>query len=183
MPEDRKKDFEDPAKRAASFRRWAKDRFDELSVNGVYILMCKSPGRVEPEIGNDTQRRAFTPADMRALMKSVMPLLEEKKQESNDKALGQIVKQVTTSYEEHFKVFRGKADAAPQKKEREDNGIAGWICPAIAIILGIWLMIALVRAFSGGGGGGYGGGGGGGYGGGGGGGRSGYGGGGRGGRY
>src|SRR5262249_36867647 len=78
-------------------------------------------------------------------------LLEEKKRESNDKALERIVERVTTSYEDHFKVFRGKADASPVKKERDEGGIGGWICLGLCILLGIWVVFALIRAFSGGG--------------------------------
>jgi hypothetical protein len=50
--------------------------------------------------------------------------------------------------------------------EHKGGGIGGWICMLIAIGLGVWLVIGLIRAFTGGGGGGgpgggYGGGGGG----------------------
>ena len=46
--------------------------------------------------------------------------------------------------------------------------IGGWICLGLCVLLGVWLVIGLIRAFTGGGGGygggGYGGGGGGGFG-------------------
>src|SRR5205807_8678908 len=57
-----------------------------------------------------------------------------------------------------------KAEAAPARKA---NPIWGWICLGIVVLLAIWLVVALIRAFTGSGSGGYGGGGGG-YGGGGG---------------
>ena len=43
-------------------------------------------------------------------------------------------------------------------------GVGGWICLGLCVLLGVWLVIGIIRAFTGGGGGGggYGGGGGGG---------------------
>jgi uncharacterized protein len=49
------------------------------------------------------------------------------------------------------------------RADREGGGLMGWICIGLAVLLGVWLIMGLIRAFSGGGGGGGPGGGGGGF--------------------
>src|SRR5689334_12209114 len=44
IPPDRKEEFAELGKEKF-FDRWAKHRAESLAVNGVYILLCKEPGR------------------------------------------------------------------------------------------------------------------------------------------
>lgn len=153
VPEDRKKELDQLGKEEF-FRRWARERAKQLDENGVYLLLCKSPGRVEFMIGTDTQKRAFTTSDMRALLKTIKPHLDEKTVEGNDKALAEVVERVTGAYLDHEKPAANKPFARP---ERQGNGIGGWICLGLCVLLGVWLLVGLMRGLSGGGG--YGGGG------------------------
>jgi uncharacterized protein len=49
------------------FNEWARAQFKEAEVNGVYILICKSPGRIQVEDGNFTDKKLFTPANRKRL--------------------------------------------------------------------------------------------------------------------
>lgn len=165
IPEDRKKDY-DEKKKASFFDRWARDRSESMKVNGVYLLLCKEPGRFQIEVGEDTRKRAFTTADREKLVRDMSPLLGAMTKDKNDEALDLAVERVTTSFEDNKPAAppAKKTDQKRPREERADSGIAGWICPILAILAGVWLLFALVRALSGGGmagggGGGIGGGG------------------------
>src|SRR5262249_48668481 len=61
---DKKADFEKIAKdtkeKARFFDEWAHQRFRELDVNGIYIMICKNPTFLEVRVGNDARKKAFT---------------------------------------------------------------------------------------------------------------------------
>src|SRR3954453_5044068 len=48
IPTDLEKKYKEEEK-ARFFNEWARKRAEELGVNGIYILICRKPGRVEVE--------------------------------------------------------------------------------------------------------------------------------------
>ncbi|HEV8060576.1 MAG TPA: TPM domain-containing protein, partial [Gemmataceae bacterium] len=57
--EDEAKSKDDTV-RNTFFQEWAVDRAQALNVNGIYILITKSPGHVQVEVGKNTAIRDFT---------------------------------------------------------------------------------------------------------------------------
>jgi uncharacterized protein len=78
IPADLEKKYKEEEK-ASFFNEWARKRAEELGVNGIYILICKKPGRVEVEVGNQTQKKAFTRNDRDRLVQGILKDFKEKK--------------------------------------------------------------------------------------------------------
>ncbi len=137
------------------FTRWGQTRFKRI--DGVYIFLIKEASWVQVLVGDDTKKRAFTEDERDRLGHRLMILLKEK---DNDKALEEAVDRVTSAYEAHDK---GQPNTPNRRGQGGGTGIPGWLCMGLCILLGVWLIFAVIRGFSGGGGGGggYGGGGGG----------------------
>jgi len=62
LPSDMQAQY-DPANKDQFFENWLTSRAKELGVNGVYVLICKEPSRVQIGIGKETRQRAFTTSD------------------------------------------------------------------------------------------------------------------------
>ncbi len=61
------------------FLHWAEKRAGELGVNGVYILVCKSPGRVEVVIGGPTGKRRFAVGGRDRIVNKMLGPFRDKK--------------------------------------------------------------------------------------------------------
>jgi hypothetical protein len=166
--------------------RWAQDEFDKNRVDGVYVLICRKPTILWVELGRNTQRQGeFTIAERDELAQLMLRKFTEsskakddpkKAQELRDQALLEAVAYVR----QNMTRAPGAAAAPPANPggrraapvhEEGMPGWVGWVCLAVVVLLVIWLIMGIIRAFSnrgapgygyGGGGGGYGGGGGGG---------------------
>src|SRR5438552_650687 len=57
--------------KAQFFEDWARRRFRENGVTGIYILITKNPGHIQVELGDETRKRAFTDRD-RAHLRDVL---------------------------------------------------------------------------------------------------------------
>jgi uncharacterized protein len=154
------------------FGEWALRRFKELGIDGIYLLITRSPGHLQIEVGNDTQRRAFTLADRDKLRELLVRKFREKEY---DAGLLEAVADVRNTVDSHMSRSARSAPAANappvhhnpagQAPAGGGSGLMGLICFAVVALLVIWLVVALIRAFTGSMGRGYGGGyGGGGYG-------------------
>jgi uncharacterized membrane protein YgcG len=77
VSEKRKDDLEKLGK-ARFFEEWARNRARALEVNGIYILICKEPPHLQVEIGNETQKKAFTLRDRDRLIELLVGRLKEK---------------------------------------------------------------------------------------------------------
>src|SRR5262249_35402721 len=162
IPAERKKDYNADEK-AKFFDKWARQRATELKVDGIYILICKSPSYLEVEVGNKTEKAGFSPAERKKLRDK---LVERFKDKEYDKGLAETVEYVGDRYATHFKdketatTSQSGGSATPNRK---GGGLVGnWmglICVGVLLLLGVWVVIGLIRAMSGGGGygGGYGG--------------------------
>ena len=78
IPADLEKKYKEEEK-ASFFNEWARKRAVELGVNGIYILICKKPGRIEVEVGNQTRKKAFTQNDRDRLVQRMLSDFKEKK--------------------------------------------------------------------------------------------------------
>jgi uncharacterized membrane protein YgcG len=78
IPADREKNYQEEEK-ARFFNEWARKRAEELGVNGIYILICQKPGRVEVEVGDQTQKKAFSRNDRDQLVRKMLANFKEKK--------------------------------------------------------------------------------------------------------
>ncbi len=61
------------------FLQWAEKRAGELGVNGVYVLVCKSPGRVEVVVGGPTGKRRFAGGDRGRIVNKMLGPFRDKK--------------------------------------------------------------------------------------------------------
>ncbi len=148
------------------FRDWAAQRAREAGVNGIYVLVCKEPSFLQIAVGNDTRQKAFPDADRQALSKL---LLDRFKQKEFDGGLLEAVRLVqstlktnlaggkadTTSADSSFASKAGTQDQVNSSTPGSGwwSGLGGWLIIVLAVGLGVWLVIALIRAFTGGTGG------------------------------
>jgi uncharacterized protein len=61
------------------FLEWARKRAGELGVNGVYVLVCKSPGRVEVGLNGPAGKRMFAPGDRERVVSKMLGPFRDKK--------------------------------------------------------------------------------------------------------
>lgn len=61
------------------FLEWAERRAKELGVNGVYVLICKNPARVEVGLTGPARRRLFGPDDRQQITGKMLGPFRDKK--------------------------------------------------------------------------------------------------------
>jgi uncharacterized protein len=134
---------------------------------GIYILICRSPGHIHILADKALRDRGFDNAKESRVREILFASFKDAKDKSDteqtsirDKGLLDAISYLRS--EVPVATTAKNADA-----KKESSGIWGYVCIGLAVLLGIWLIFGLIRAFSGGGGGGGGGPGGGGGGGGG----------------
>jgi len=162
------------------FRDYARKRYGALGISGIYVIISREPRFVFVESGKETEKKAFTTADCKAAANLLLTHFKKKEAGRFDEGLLALVNDVDKTLDRNIgkgAAETGRSGATKTSPQRGSggsggfmDGIWGWVCIGIVVLLGIWLVFGLIRAFtgSGGGGGGPGGPGGGGYGGGGG---------------
>lgn len=78
IPADLEKKYKEVGKKEF-FADWARTRATALGVHGVYVLICKSPGRIEVEVDKETRKKAFTLGDRDKLVQKIADKFREKK--------------------------------------------------------------------------------------------------------
>ncbi len=78
VPADREAKYKELGK-DKFFLEWARKRAEELGVNGVYVLVCKSPGRVEVGLTGPAGRRLFAPGDRERITNKMLGPFRDKK--------------------------------------------------------------------------------------------------------
>jgi hypothetical protein len=167
-PADQAEKFAKPGRtRDEFYNAWARERARKARVNGIYVLITKKPGHVEVEVGNETQRRAFT-LENRNKLRDI--LLDGFKKNEHDKGLLEGVRYVDrTISENEGGAAHPKSELAPVAQRGENHNVPGagggmgmsWIIWAVIILIGFFILRGLFRALTGGGarpgyGGGYG---------------------------
>jgi hypothetical protein len=74
-----KKDLLKGSSGKKTLEEWAAERARQLKVNGVFILLCKDPPRIQVEAGAETRQKAFTTADTEKLFGVLRDHFKEKK--------------------------------------------------------------------------------------------------------
>ena len=182
VPESKKKDLDatkgDKSKASAFFSDWAHELAKAKGEVGVFVLAYvegdKFFVKAITDKANDVHRH-FGDSDATQLEGKLIESFRSAKGKTGDeakKARDAGLLESTTFVIDQLKDTSLPADTklhSDTKKESGGMSILGWVCIAGVVILGIWLVIAVIRMLTGGVngyGGGYGGGGGGGGGGG-----------------
>lgn len=152
------------------FRDWAVQRARAGGVDGIYILICKEPSYLQIAVGNETRTTAFSDADRQALSKR---MLERFKEREFDDGLWEGVRFVQSALQTNLAgahaAAKGASDFSFEANAHEtairhqratSEAGAGWLSSPWswlliggAVLLGVWLVLGLIRAFSGGSGG------------------------------
>jgi uncharacterized protein len=179
VPAGKKADFEaakkDQKLAGPFFRDWARELARAEREQGVFTLVYFQGDKYFVDVVSDRQSdvyRHFTDEDARKVRDALIGGFRKAK-ESGDKAARDaallaatdvVIDQLkNTSAPEAGTASRTNSSDSGAKKGGGTN-IMGYVCIGLAVLLGVWLVIGLIRAFTGGGGGygggGYGGGGG-----------------------
>jgi len=145
----------DPAVKARFFADWADRRARQEGVNGIYVLITREPGHVEVAVGNHT-RAIFPDEDRR---RRVQILLSHFKKKEYDEGLLEAVRSVRSALAAEPRAGGATAPAGskhpglPHEPRGADGG-AGWgpwhwLGLGLAVLLGVWLLSAVIRALAG----------------------------------
>lgn len=158
-----------PAAKEKFYGDWLKRRAGERKAEGLFILVTKEPGHVQPGVSRSLSQAGFDAAAKQAVMQSLLGGFRAKQFDAG-------LEQAVTTIEERFaKLQAAPLAKAPQLATQPAQTPAPAVAPAVSnfggltsilflvaiVIGGVMLVSMLMRALSGGMGGGYGGGGGG----------------------
>ncbi len=161
LPSDRKAEFDratNDTERTAVFEAWAKSLYTNRKATGIYVLISKSPGVVIVLTDKETRTRGFTKEDeikLREMIRSSLRQAASQPAEEQTATRDGILKSAVEFVATELKDTTAAATATDQPAEKRNAGgsnIAGWVCLGLCVMLGAWLVIGLIRAFSGGGG-------------------------------
>ena len=161
LPENKKAAYSKD-KEAKFFKDWAKELATSDKDKGIYILVCRKPGFIEVIADKETRNRGFSNADEQKLRDILLKGFREAKDKPEaeqldirDAALASAIEMIVSDLK-GTKVSGGGTvkPNTSSTKASGGMGIMGWVCIGIACLLGVWLVIGIFRAFTGGGGGG-----------------------------
>jgi uncharacterized protein len=160
-----------PADRDKFFKEWQAKRAHDLDVNGIYILICKDPSRLEIGVGNQTVKRAFTPDDRKLLVGKMLDAFKNKNDPHrfdtglsdgltwiHDAMLHNLGANAAPPLAAGTRDFGAGGRAASAVGRSPRSGLPVWLWIVIAMF-GLFIVLRLVGRMAGGGGGGNGGGG------------------------
>src|SRR5262249_12720612 len=160
----------DKGARREFYAEWARERARERDLHGVFILITREPGHLT--VGKAGTGRRFTNADRDRVEAHLLAAFKAKEY---DKGLLEALHMIDSAMASHGAAAapssgRAAPHTAAAPHAGGGSGLMGFLCIALGVILGIWLVVGLIRAFPGagrrgwgGGCGGCGGGGGGGF--------------------
>ena len=170
IPLDLQPKYRDLGKRKF-FVYWAMKRAEEAGIKGIYVLLCKTPGHLQIEVGRVTRQRAFRLEQRDQLVQKMLPLLDKADKQGNDAALLLALDTIESSLRASLGKPKAAAGGAGQVgiveapdrpgpvapapihpiRPPEPGGISlwGWILVALAVFAGLWLLSALLRVISG----------------------------------
>jgi uncharacterized protein len=145
----------DPGVKARFFAGLAVRRAREEGVDGIYVLITRQPGHVEVAVGNNT--RLVFPDEKRHQLTEI--LLNDFKKKEYDEGLLGAVQYVRSALAAKPVANRAAVPAGSEHRARPQEplgarGSAGWsswqwLGVGLAALLGIWLLLAVVRALAG----------------------------------
>lgn len=137
------------ADKTGYYRNWARERYADHKVEGVYVLISKSPTWVQLAVGDRTRAVALDDARQKALRERFTTNFREKK--FDDGLLSAV------DYVHDVFATRVKSSAPAVAPTSASSGMPDWVMwvgVGLVSLLVIWVVIGLIRAFSGGMGGG-----------------------------
>lgn len=162
----------DAAKWRAFMLDWARQTAGEDHAKGVYVLVTLHPvGGVAVIADRQTKTRGFTDADderVRMILASAFKDAKDetsdaKKQEVRSAGLVKALEYIATDLRDSRVADATPAGGARDKHEHNGKvqtnappagrGIMGYVCLGLFVLAGAWLVIGLIRMFTGGGGG------------------------------
>lgn len=136
-------------------QREAKDE----RAKGVFILVCRHPGRVEMiadkvmrDNGFDKSKEDGIRDILLASFKDAAGKPDAEATAIRDKGLLEASRVLHN--EVPVTTDTKAAHVMPKNEESKGSGIMGYVCIGLAVLVGLWLVFGLIRAFTGGGGGG-----------------------------
>lgn len=172
-PESKAKELEatkgDKTKAGRFFSGWAKEIYKDKRATGVLTLIYVDGDKFFVKTVADEQVdvfRGFGDKAATALEEKFIATVREAKSKTGADAT--TIRDSGLMSGAQYVIDHLKDTTVPDAKhkvstttsgEKKGMGIGGWICLGLCVLLGIWVVIALIRALTGtGGGGGYGGG-------------------------
>ncbi len=159
----------DKNRREEFYSNWLRERARDLRVDGVYVVITRNPPEVEVGVGGETRKRDFTSDNRRELQRLMVDRFKKKEFDDGLVAAAEYVRDsmrshhVAASPQTPTKTTTAPAPSpsvpvGQRPVEHHDAGAAGWLgglggllCLAVVAILVIWLVVGLIRAFTGGG--------------------------------
>lgn len=132
------------------FAEWARERAKALQVTGVYVLICKHPGHLQVEVGNETRKRAFTLANRDQLVQ----ILDRRFEAGQfNEGLQQGTAYFRQSLQANLGTGRPAAGGDGNGKPHKGwsplgGGLMGLVCIGLAVLAVIWVIMGIVRAAS-----------------------------------
>jgi uncharacterized membrane protein YgcG len=152
VPEGKRREATSPDTdvKARFFADWAIGRAREEGVNGIYVLITREPGHVEVVVGNHT-RTVFPDEDRRHLEHILLAHFREKEY---DEGLLEAVRYVRSAL-----ANEPRSGGAATPAGAEHPGLRGadgagwslwhWLGLGLVVLLGVWLLSAVIRALTG----------------------------------
>ncbi len=168
VPDGKRAEFEKVKDKADDRKRffgdWTRELAESRGAKGVFVLVSMEGGHVHAIDDKQTDvRRGFDDKDLRALEKKLVNGFASARGKEGDEAkklrdegLLSAAKFVADELKD---TSAGDVHSTRSENARGNgggSGIMGYICIGIVALAAVWLVIGLIRMFTGGGGGGYG---------------------------
>ncbi|MFQ3650570.1 MAG: TPM domain-containing protein, partial [Gemmataceae bacterium] len=135
--------------RAKYFQKWASERYKELKVEGVYVLVCKEPNYIQVVNGKMMESKGFDNAKRNELVKLMQGKFKEKE---FDAGLMAVVNEVGKTLQTKAPVAQKPGtEKAVETLNATAEGLpawTSWLCIGLMVLMGLWLVVGLIRAFS-----------------------------------
>jgi len=164
IPEGKKAEYTD-AKKAQFFKNWANELAKGDRAKGIFVLVCRKPGYIEVIADKETRDRGFTNENEQKLKTTLLESFSEaakhkddaaKQGEIRDNGLKAAAEYIVGDLKGTTVVTHATTNTKAAKPAGESfmSKYGGMICIGFVALLGVWLVIGVIRALTGGGGGG-----------------------------
>jgi uncharacterized membrane protein YgcG len=138
------------------FQSWAEERAKERRVEGVYILLCRNPGKLQYHVDARMASKGFTPAKGEAMAQTMLAKLREKKFDAAllaaTSAVSDAVAKPAAAAQPDAapKPKPAPAPAAPARDQQAAEEGSGWtwiLYGGLALIV-LWIIFGMMRGSS-----------------------------------
>lgn len=136
------------------FRDWAAQRAQSEADKGIYILICKEPGHVEALVDRASRQKVFTFSDRDRLVRTMLEAFRDKKFDTGLLEGVQLIADTVRANGGQPAPTTQPAHSAPVptndgRGQSGQGSMMGWVCLGVAVLGGLWLVFAAVRALTG----------------------------------